>query len=64
MCFIIERPLCQLIAVVCRDDVYFWTRMPCDGRLKSKVRILAVLAGVNEVSVLRFDSTGACTTTS
>jgi len=64
MWFIIERPLCQLVTVVCRDDVYSRTRIPCDGRLKREVRTLAVLAGVYEVNVLRFDSTDSCTPTS
>jgi hypothetical protein len=34
--------------------------MSYDGRLKHKVRILALLAGFYEVTVIRFDSTDTC----
>jgi hypothetical protein len=38
--------------------------MPCDGRLKRKVRIFALLAGVYKANVFRVDSTYTYSTTS
>ena len=58
------RCLTPFFACHCLDDVCFWARMPCNGRLKRDVRILALRAGVYEVIVLRFDLIGTCMPTS